>query len=571
MNYKDLLNANDILHLLTNKLNFIPKQKGRSIFFLCPFHADKNPSLSFEPHWKIFTCFSCGFKANNIFIFWAKYKNPNLINEEELKEFEIKKTLVEISKLGYFSKEELQIIEQKKEENKDRLSELFSLVKDVYQHNLFTRSGEKVLDYLQNKRQIDRKLIGKFFLGCSINNKQISNLLFLQKSDSFPPKDLLFTNLVSINNNNQACDFFLTQQLIIPLVDSEGKIVSFAARKIELASKSNDNGSSTDKSFSKYVYLPNYQQYHKSSLLYNYSIAKKTREEECYLVEGFFDIISLAKLGIENCVALLGTNLSEEQIKLLGKLKKRIILFLDGDKSGREATINISIKLLLREIECEIIKYKYEGDPDDICHQFDKEIVHNILQERDNPYLFILNYYFTSWKLKENPQRNSRFIREIVSLFQKFKINIRNFLIEKLSLLTKLDKKEIEPYFVNYKFLFPAFDVHSLLVTHCNEMIQEKENKIISLCAQQRDFWLLVNTIEYFFSDESNRENYRNIHNYYISSSYNKSFLNSMNSNFQPNEKNKTTLSLWKIISTFFQLINNIKKFIILNYEQQNE
>jgi DNA primase len=69
MKYKDLLNTNDILHLLTNKLNLNLKQVGRSVFFLCPFHSDKNPSCSFEPNRKIFTCFTCGFKASDIFNF----------------------------------------------------------------------------------------------------------------------------------------------------------------------------------------------------------------------------------------------------------------------------------------------------------------------------------------------------------------------------------------------------------------------------------------------------------------------------------------------------------------------
>ena len=81
--------------------------------------------------------------------------------------------------------------------------------------------------------------------------------------------------------------------------------MAFAARKV--GETSNGEG--------KYKYLPSYQHYQKSSLLYNYSLVKKSRTEECYLVEGFFDVISLSKLGVENCVALLGTNLSEEQIK----------------------------------------------------------------------------------------------------------------------------------------------------------------------------------------------------------------------------------------------------------------
>lgn len=144
----------------------------------------------------------------------------------------------------------------------------------------------------------------------------------------------------------------------------------------------------------KYKYLPSYRHYQKSSLLYNYSSAKKSRAEECYLVEGFFDVISLSKIGAENCVALLGTNLSEEQLKLLKNLGKRIILFLDNDKAGKEATISVTTKLLLKEIDCEIIKNDYLGDPDEICRCQDPETIKNLLQKRENPYSFILNYLF---------------------------------------------------------------------------------------------------------------------------------------------------------------------------------
>nr|CAG8442572.1 7944_t:CDS:2 [Entrophospora candida] len=102
----------------------------------------------------------------------------------------------------------------------------------------------------------------------------------------------------------------------------------------------------------------------------------------------------LSKLGVENCLALLGTNLSEEQIKLLIELKKRIILFLDSDKAGQEATINATVKLLSREIDCEVVRNDYRSDPDEICRQQDKEAVQNILRERENPYLFVLKHCF---------------------------------------------------------------------------------------------------------------------------------------------------------------------------------
>jgi DNA primase len=185
----------------------------------------------------------------------------------------------------------------------------------------------------------------------------------------------------------------------------------------------------------KYKYLPSHQHYQKSSLLYNYFAAKKSRAEECYLVEGFFDVISLNKLGVENCVALLGTSLSEEQTRLLSELRKRIILFLDGDKAGQEAVISASVKLLLKKIDCEIIKNNYPNDPDEICRHQGKESIQSFLQNRENPYSFIINYYFAKWEIPDNPQRTNRFINEIAKLFRNFKPDIYDFLIAKISSL----------------------------------------------------------------------------------------------------------------------------------------
>ena len=554
MKYKDLLNTNDILRLLVTRLKFTPKQMGRSIFFLCPFHPDKNPSLSFEPNRKIFTCFSCGFKANDIFNFWTKYKNPNLLNQEKLPESEIQKSLIEISKLGYFPAEKLQKITQKKAEKINKTLELFLLVNDIYQHNLLTKPGKEVLDYLKSKRQINDELINRFSLGCSISNRQITTLLFQSENHNFSSSELLSTNLVWITNNNQTCDFFSAPQLIIPLANPEGKIIAFASRKIR----------ETSAGEGKYKYLPNYQHYYKSSLLYNYHVAKKSRVEECYLVEGFFDVISLTKSGIENCVALLGTNLSEEQIKLLSEFKKKIVLFLDGDEAGQEATINISVKLLSREIDCEVIKYGHKGDPDNICQQFDKETLHGILQKREGPYSFILNHYFTKWEVKENPQRISRLISEIAKIFQKFKINVRNFLIEKISELVKWGKEEVESYFIRRHF--PVLDTRYWQITHCQEIIGNKEKKINSFCVQEWFFWLVVSEKKYFFLHKNERENYYKTYNYYTSSDSN----NGLKGHYA-NLKNilgeeSMNLPNSKVVKVIFQEIDNVKRFMLKNY-----
>lgn len=259
---------------------------------------------------------------------------------------------------------------------------MFSLVTDIYQHNLLTIPGREILTYLQVQRQLNSKLITRFSLGCSISNQQITSLLFHPENPNFATRDLLLTNLVRIGDNNQAYDYFQSKQLILPLRNEVGEIIAWASRKLVVGTGE-----------SKYNYLPNYQSYQKSTLLYNYLTVKQSRAEECYLVEGFFDVISLTRRGIENCLALLGTSLSVAQIQLLRQLKKRIILFLDGDKAGREATINIALSLLIGEIDCEIIKHDYQTDPDEICCKANSETLANILHQKQNPYLFILDYY----------------------------------------------------------------------------------------------------------------------------------------------------------------------------------
>ncbi|CAG8818895.1 34442_t:CDS:2, partial [Racocetra persica] len=263
------------------------------------------------------------------------------------------------------------------------VKEISRLVKEIYQHNLLTSLGRETLDYLREQRQLTPQLLDRFSLGCSISNYQISKLLFPQQHFA---ANLSSTNLVQINDNYQVQDYFSSSQLILPLFGEKGEIIAFASRKT--------NPSSSE---SKYNYLPNYSNYQKSSLLYNYSAVRQHRAEDCYLVEGFFDVISLTKSGVENCLALLGTNCSERQVQLLHQLKKRIILFLDGDQAGREATLTIALTLLAHEIDCEVISYPYSGDPDEIC------------------------------QIQENPQRSSRFVEEVTKLFTKFPENIKRF------------------------------------------------------------------------------------------------------------------------------------------------
>jgi len=120
----------------------------------------------------------------------------------------------------------------------------------------------------------------------------------------------------------------------------------------------------------------------------------------------------------------------------LQKLNKRIILFLDNDNAGQEASKNILVNLLSKEIDCEIIVNNYNiKDPDDICCNKTQGEIQLLLTQRKNPFNFIIEQQYEKMQIKDNPQRINSFINEIYKIFSKFKFNIHTFLINKLSQL----------------------------------------------------------------------------------------------------------------------------------------
>lgn len=485
------LSVSNILQLLKTEFNLEFSLKGNSYFSLCPFHKEKTSSLSFEAEKKIFKCFGCNFSAGNVFKFWSQIKKIPLSEARK-----------EIKKLGYDVGTEEEVMEQ----DTNQRSKIFALVSSIYQHNLFSTAGCQTINYLYKKRNLKHESIVRFGIGCSINYKQLTNLFSTPDLQS-QAKELILSGLLRTSGyNSRTCDHFMAEQLIFPLQDEKNEIIAFAARRIK-----------TTESENKYNYLPGHENYHKSNLLYNYFQVKKMPEKDhCYLVEGFFDVISLTQEGVDNCLALLGTNLSKKQIELLKKLEKKIVLFLDGDNSGRQATVKIIIALLAQDIECEVIDHSLEYDPDEIC-RLKKEEINQIIQRKKDPYQFILHHFAQVWEIRENPQSISNFIRKISNLFQGFKQQVHNFLVEKISSLINWNKEEVqEIYFASGKE--NKLD-EQLLSTEIKRELQEKEKVLLSFCFSDRNYWLLFQKYNYYFTARENRFLYSIIHNFYTNNS----------------------------------------------------
>jgi DNA primase len=448
-----------ILNILIKELGIKGIDRGKSFFFLCPFHNDKNPSLSFEKKNKFFNCFSCDFKAKNIFVFWSK-----------LKRISMDETLEQLSSLGYIQVEKRSEIEFKNE--KEKSIEIFDLISKIYQNNLLTNEGKASLEYLKKERGLTAELINNFELGASIDSNQLTSLLLGGKNE-YKKNEIVGTNLFKINNG-WFYDYFRKDQIIFPIKDDKGRISIFASRKLE---KYGDN---------KYIFSPNNNLIQKSSVIYNYDFVKREIIDHCYLVEGFFDVISLTKVGIKNCISLLGVSISKEQINLLRRLEKKIIIFLDGDEAGLEASVKISKIMTLNNIDCEVIMMESEDkiDPDDICRSNGEDIF-RIVNKMVPPFSFIINYYYKLFNIEENHQSIGSFIKKVASEFKQFRNSTQAFIIKNISNLMKMSIEEVEELYLSdnwYKNEIKTLDPE-------NKGLDKSEKAIIYYCCKSRSIW----------------------------------------------------------------------------------
>ncbi|HXN54385.1 MAG TPA: CHC2 zinc finger domain-containing protein [Mycoplasmatales bacterium] len=410
------LKIDKIMRILESELKINLERKGSNILFLCPFHNDKNPSLSLETNKKFFKCFGCQFKARDIYHFWSIYKG-----------IDIEETIRELYSLGYINS--MKFYDPEKEKNK-KYFETLETFSDLYMNNLLSSNCNEALKYLTEVRKIPKSMIRFFNIGASLGNNQITEILKKNIDDEIA-KSAIDLKLVSFKNNKNF-DFFWKKQIILPIKDENGRVVSIASRSLE-----NNAGN-------KYLFLPTNVLREKSSLIYNYYNVKISNEKFCYLVEGFFDVISMTLYGIKNCLSTLGSTVSDSQIETLKKLKKKIIIFFDGDQAGFEGSIFTSIKFIENDIDCEIIECKDKFDPDELCKN-DK--IKHLIDNAHNPIIFSIFYYYKKFELVENPQRNSQFIKLISKIFNKLSDDIKEFIIKKISEIVNLEYNKTKEIF----------------------------------------------------------------------------------------------------------------------------
>lgn len=395
----EILNRSDIVEVISK---YVPLSKrGKNYFGLCPFHDDHNESMSVSPEKQIFKCFACG-ESGNVFSFIAKYNNISFGEAIKLLGEDLG-----ISVSGALKKE----VTKYKDDY-----DIYELSTKIYQNNLNTSSGKGAMEYLE-KRGITNDAIKKFRIGVSLSKSILVPYL--------KEKKYSVSKLIDLGIANEYERDKFQNRIMFPLFDLKGNAVAFSGRIYNTDSES------------KYINTMETEIFKKGELLYNYHNARDNLKKTDYVIvmEGFMDVIRASIVGIDSCVATMGTALTKEHVNLLKKITDNIILCFDGDKAGEKATIS-ALKLMEElNITPKIIRLKENLDPDEYIIKYGKEAFELEISNAITPLDFKLRLYKNDKKLN-NEEDLSKYLNEALMELTKEKDEILvDLTIKKLSSL----------------------------------------------------------------------------------------------------------------------------------------
>ncbi|MBQ1496432.1 MAG: DNA primase [Bacilli bacterium] len=385
-------------------------KKGKNYAAKCPFHDDHNPSMFVSEEKQIYKCFVCG-ESGRVFDFVQKY--------EKISFYEAVKKVAD--KVGININ-----IDTTVKSNDNKYSdqyEIYNLSNKYYQNNLNTSLGKIAKNYLSS-RSINDDIIKHFEIGLSLGDNKLSTLL-LNKNYS---KNLLVRSGIAVASNNNIYDKY-RDRIMFPLWDINGKTIGFSGRIYE----GNDQ--------SKYINTMETDIFKKGSLLYNYHNAREhvLKEDKLIIVEGFMDVIRLYTIGVYNVVASMGTAITNEQISLINKLTKNIVLMFDGDKAGAKATDSFIEVSSNYDFDIKIVRLEEDLDPDDYILKKGKE---KMMDHLNHP-ISLFDYKMIKYKNDynfDNPNDVSKFISKIADAVASIKDDIVfNLELKKISKLTGVD------------------------------------------------------------------------------------------------------------------------------------
>lgn len=367
------------------------KKRGANFIGHCPFHDEKTPSFTVSASKGIYKCFGCG-KGGNSVSFVMEHEHYSY--PEALKYLAEKYSIEVVEK-------ELTPEQNIRANDRDSLYVISSFANKFFQQQLWGREEGKIVGLSYYKeRGFTEETIKKFQLGYSPKQKDALSKEAIKSS--FQQKYLEDSGL-SIIKNKSALDRF-RERMMFPIHSFSGRVLGFGGRTLQKNNKA------------KYVNSPESLIYLKSKILYGIYFAKQhiSKQNNCFIVEGYTDVISLHQAGVENVVSSSGTSLTSEQIKLINRFTKNITILFDGDAAGLKASFR-SIDMILAEgMNVKVVLFPDGEDPDSFAQKCSQEELINYLEENQKDFITFKTNILSKYT-NEDPAKRVEMIKDIAS------------------------------------------------------------------------------------------------------------------------------------------------------------
>src|ERR1700744_506597 len=398
------------------------KKRGANYVGLSPFANERTPSFTGSPTKGIFKDFSSG-KGGSAVTFLM-----------ELEKFTYPEALKWLAKkYGIEVEETVDSTENREEENHRESLMIVSAYAAKFFHEslLETDEGKSIgLSYFK-ERGFSNEIIKKFELGYSPDQWEAFTGEAIK--NGFQPQFLEESGLSVKRENGSVYDRY-RGRVMFPIHSFTGRVIAFGGRTLK-----------NDKTVPKYVNSPESIIYHKSNVLYGLHFAKKAirDEDNCYLVEGYADVLSVHQAGIENVVASSGTSLTVEQIRLIGRFTKNVTILYDGDAAGIKASLRGLDMILEEGLNVKVVLFPDGHDPDSYVRSVGTNAFKNHIDQNKEDFIL----YKTDILLKEagsDPLKKAEVIREVVESIAKIPDSIKASVFTKeSSQLLKIEERAL--------------------------------------------------------------------------------------------------------------------------------
>ena len=358
--------TSNTIQQITNRIDIIDvvgefvklKKRGTNYIGNCPFHNEKSPSFTVSPAKEIYKCFGCG-KSGNTITFLMEHEKYSYV--ESLRWLAARYN-IEIEETESSPAQKLA------QQVADSLYAINNFAMDFFAKQYWeTEAGESIAQSYMQHRGFLKPIVEKFKIGYNPSDKDSLAKALIQ--NQFNPELFAKTGLV-VERNGEWQDNY-RDRIIFPIHNTTGKIIGFGARQIAKNDKS-----------PKYINSPENDIYVKSKILYGSYFARTSIDKlnECLLVEGYTDVVSLHQAGIENVVASGGTSLTIDQLRLIKKYTQNLTIIYDGDAAGVKAALRGLDMALEEGLNVQLVLIPDKEDPDSYVNKVGPDAFREFVQ-----------------------------------------------------------------------------------------------------------------------------------------------------------------------------------------------